>query len=258
MISTTVQSPVQPPVQPPVHHDHRARWVQDPPGLPLPRPAHAQGSDARETVYGSFTCPWSYLASQRTDLWPRAARPSWRMLDTEAAPGAHLAAAGRRLDAGSAAATAADLERVRALLLPGEHLPAQSPSFVPHTGPAVVGYAEAVVAGVADQVRRLLFDAYWEQGLDIGVPEVLRRLLEAPLRAGTSQVRAVHDHGYAVTLTGGPLTGEAHRLLTTWHRAAPSSGSGGLPALTGHSVTPRGAAALYALASGPPPQALRS
>lgn len=135
------------------------------------------------------------------------------MIDPDAAPGTRLAVPGSRLDPPGAEQAAADLEAVRALPLPGEHLPGSMPVFVPHTGPGVVGYAEAVGAGVSDQVRRLLFDVYWQQGADIGPPEVLRRILQAPLRAGASAVRPFREHGYAVTLTGGAITTEAHRRV---------------------------------------------
>ena len=236
------------PAPPLVHHEHPARWAQDT-LLPLPR---QRPDDDRPTgggvLYGSFACPWSYLASQRTDrILAPALRPVWRMIDADAAPGTRLASPGRRLDLQGAEEAAADLAAVRALLLAGEHLPDRPPAFVPHTGPAVVGYAEGVGAGVGDQVRRILFDAYWRQGLDIGMPEVLRRLLHSPLRSGTSTVRPISQHGYAVTLTGGPLTTAAHRRLRHWHEGQPSSGGVAL-ALTTDQGTTRADAALGALA----------
>lgn len=238
-------------IAPLVHHEHRARWAQGIAGVPRQRTA-VDLPTGGGVMYGSFSCPWSYLASQRTDLIADAAsRPTWRMVDVEAAPGTRLAAPGRRLDAPSTERAAADLEAVRALLLPGEHLPARPPAFVPHTGPAVVGYAEAVAAGVPDQVRRLLFDAYWQHGTDIGLPEVLRRLLQAPLRDGTSEVRAIAEHGYGVTLTGGPMTTDAHRRTRAWHDGWLATCVAGLPALTVGASTMCAAAALTALEGSP-------
>ena len=236
------------PATPLVHHEHPARWSQDT-LLPLPR---QRPDDDRPTgrgvLYGSFACPWSYLASQRTDRIPEPAlRPVWQMIDPAAAPGTRLAAPGRALDAPAAEKAAADLAAVRALLLPGEHLPGRPPAFVPHIGPAVVGYAEAVGAGVADQVRRILFDAYWRQGRDIGMPEVLRRLLHSPLRAGTSAVRPIRQHGYAVTLTGGPLTTAAHHRLRRWHADWLTLGGHALVLVTDQGTT-QADAALAALA----------
>jgi hypothetical protein len=229
------------PAPPLVHHEHPAPWRPD--VAPVPR--QRTDADVRAgaaVLYGSFACPWSYLASQRTD--GTDPRPTWRMVDPEAAPGAHLAAAGRRLAPAALEQAAAALESVRAVLLPGERLPVHPPAFVPHTGPAVVGYAEAVGAGVGAEVRRLLFDAYWQQGLDIGLPEVLRRLLEGPLRAGTSAVRPVAEHGYAVTLTGGPLTTDAHLRMQVWAASRPGGSTGGLPSLVVDGITTSGRAAL--------------
>lgn len=237
------------PATPLVHHEHPARWAHGPTPLPLPRQRPDDDPPTgRGVLYGSFACPWSYLASQRTDRIPDPAlRPVWRMIDPDAAPGTRLAAPGRRLDPPAAQKAAAGLAAVRALLLPGEHLPDRPPALLPHTGPAVVGYAEAVGAGVGDQVRPILFDAYWRQGLDIGLPEVLRRLLHTPLRAGTSTVQPISEHGYAVTLTGGPVTTAAHHRLRRWHEDRPTFGGPALALITDQGTT-QADAALSALA----------
>ena len=121
---------------------------------------------------------------------------------------------------------------IRALLQPGEVLPADAPGFLPNTGPAVAGYAEAYGAGVAGPVRRLLFDACWTGGADIGNPEVLRRLLAGPIRAGHSTSLPLRDSGYAVSLAGGPITTEslppypglAHGLATGSRPRRPGAG----------------------------------
>lgn len=233
---------------PPVRHGHPARWAHDTTALPLPRRADDEPPARRAVVYGSFACPWSYLASQRIDLVPDPDRPVWRMTDPDGPPGTRLAAPGRRLGPREAEEAASQLEAVRALPLPGERLPARPPAFVPHCGPAVVAYAEAVGAGAGDQVRRILFDAYWQDGLDIGLPDVLRRLLHAPLTAGTSTVRPIRDHGYAVTLTGGPMTTDAHLRVRAWHRSRPAALDRASLALTADGRTERGPAALAALA----------
>ena len=89
-------------------------------------------------------------------------------------------------------------------------------TFVPNTQAAVAGYAEAYEAGVGDEVRRLLFRAYWADGADISDPEVLRRLLTAPLRRGASTAQPVARSGYAVTLAHGPVTSAAHRRIRAW------------------------------------------
>lgn len=233
------------PAPPLLHHEHPAPWRPD--VAPLPRQRTDGDAPAgRAVLYGSFSCPWSYLASQRTDLIPDPAlRPVWRMVDPDGAPGTRLSAPGRRPGPEEAALSAAGLEALRALLLPGERLPDRAPAFVPHGGPAVVAYAEAVGAGVGDQVRRLLFDAYWQQGIDIGLPEVLRRLLGDALRSGSSAARCIAEHGYAVTLTGGPITTDAWLRVRAWHQSRPA---GGLPALTSGARTDCGPEALAVLA----------
>lgn len=47
------------------------------------------------------------------------------------------------------------------------------------------GYAEAYGAGVAEDVRRLLFRTYWIEDADIGDPRVLRTPLAGPILRGT-------------------------------------------------------------------------
>ncbi|MFN2321144.1 MAG: hypothetical protein ABR500_15900 [Dermatophilaceae bacterium] len=67
-------------------------------------------------------------------------------------------------------------------------------------------YAEAVVAGVADHVRALLFRSHWVHNEDIGNPDVLRGLLALPILHGRSLAAVHSESGYAVSISGGPLT----------------------------------------------------
>jgi len=152
------------------------------------------------SICGAFSCPYCYLASRRTDrLAGTPITIGWQMV----APRLRLPAAGRPGGAGREVLQA-ELDAAGELLLPGEQLPSRAPVVLPTTAPAVAGYAEAVGAGVADAVRGLLFDAYWLHGADIANPEVLRRLLAAPIRRGHSTAWPLRDSGYAVTLAGGP------------------------------------------------------
>ncbi len=190
-----------------------------------PCPAPAPGRAA--TLYGCFSCAWCYLASQRSDLAGPAAGYDWRMV----VPSRHLPVTGVRFDAAGRQHLQDDSTTIRALLQPGEVLPADAPGFLPNTGPAVAGYAEAYGAGVAGPVRRLLFDAYWTGGADIGNPEVLRRLLAGPIRAGHSTSWPFRDSGYAVSLAGGPITTEAYHHIRDWHTDWQLAAGGAVPAL---------------------------
>lgn len=190
--------------------------------------AGAGPGSGRAVLYGCFSCPWCYLASQHTDQLTNAAdRPHWRMIE----PDLHMPVTGLRPHTGVQQKRQAELEQVRALLLPGEQLPDLAPSLLPHTGPAVAGYAEARGAGVADTVRRVLFDAYWQHGADIGNPEVLRRLLVEPILAGHSTSWPLRESGYAVTLAGGPITSQAYRAMRDWQADWHHSAGGVVPAL---------------------------
>lgn len=195
------------------------------------------------SICGAFSCPYCYLASRRTDrLAGTPITIGWQMV----APRLRLPAAGRPGGAGREVLQA-ELDAARELLLPGEQLPSRAPVVLPTTAPAVAGYAEAVGAGVADAVRGLLFDAYWLHGADIANPEVLRRLLAAPIRRGHSTAWPLRDSGYAVTLAGGPVTTQAYYRIRDWQDSWRQLGAGTLPVLTEAGSTLTGAQALSRL-----------
>jgi len=195
------------------------------------------------SICGAFSCPYCYLASRRTDrLAGTPITIGWQMV----APRLRLPAAGRPGGAGREVLQA-ELDAARELLLPGEQLPSRAPVVLPTTAPAVAGYAEAVGAGVADAVRGLLFDAYWLHGADIANPEVLRRLLAAPIRRGHSTAWPLRDSGYAVTLAGGPVTTQAYYRIRDWQDSWRQLRAGTLPVLTEAGSTLTGAQALSRL-----------
>ena len=179
-------------------------------------------------VYGDFTCPFSYLASWRVDLLAGTdAAVEWQAV--EHAP--HTPLTGQRLDTDRSEALATEWRRVQELLLPGEELPGRPPAHLSSTRAAVAGFAEAVGAGVADPVRRLLFRAYWVEGLDIGNPEILRALLAAPIRAGHATSAPLREFGYAVSPARGPVTSEAHRRIRRWQQEWAALGDATIPAV---------------------------
>lgn len=179
-------------------------------------------------VHGDFTCPFSYLASWRTDLLVGTdAAVQWRAV--EHAP--HTPLTGQRLDDDGSRQALQEWHQVQELLLPDEELPGRPPSTRSSTRAAVAGFAEAAGAGVADQVRRLLFRAYWVDGLDIGNPEILRALLAAPIRAGHATSAPLREFGYAVSPARGPVTSAAHRRIRRWRDEWVALGDPTIPAL---------------------------
>jgi len=162
-------------------------------------------------VYGDFLCLSCYLASQRVDALTDAGMDvQWRAIDH--AP---------RLTIGAEPADTADLETqlttTRPHVLPGEPLPDALPSMTPRSTAAIAGFAEAVGAGTPHEVRRLLFNSYWQASLDIGDPEVLRTLLAGPILRGTSTAEPLRASGYCVSVAGAPITTEATRRIREWN-----------------------------------------
>ena len=164
-------------------------------------------------IYADFSCPFCYLASTRVDVLRSAGFDvDWRAV--ERAPS--LPVPGRRLDVAGEHALDAELAETRDLLLPDERLACTRPNVVPNTQAAVTGYAEAYGAGVADDVRRLLFRAYWDRGVNIGDPEQLRRPLVGPMLRGRSRSDPLRLSGYAVSVGRGPITTGAWRRIRAW------------------------------------------
>jgi hypothetical protein len=177
-------------------------------------------------VYGDFTDPLSRIASLRVDaLRLTGHEVEWRAVahrhttQVVAGPLAEMTreriAAVRRWWPGAA--------------LPGEQVEPTEPSIAPCPDPPVAAYAEAVVAGVADHVRALLFAAYWSDGADIGNPDVLRHLLAVPMIHGASPAEVHSESGYAVAIGGGPLTTAGWRRMGAWRREWVALGRPGVP-----------------------------
>ncbi|HET7682511.1 MAG TPA: DsbA family protein [Marmoricola sp.] len=163
-------------------------------------------------VYGDFNCPWSYLAFRRAAVLSAAGMAvDWRAV--EHAPRRVRPAADRVREFES---LPAEMDRVVAMLLPGELLPYDLSGFVPETRASVAAYAEGYAAHVAGPVRKVLFEAFWMHGIDIGDAKVLRTLLVDELRGGSSPSDTVREWGYPVDVTGGPISTSAWRLASRW------------------------------------------
>ncbi len=184
--------------------------------VPLPRSREPRPdvSVSRITLIGDLTCPWSYLASRRATLLEAdGVEVRWAMVEHE--PRTPRRAPGE-VEAQRLARTRRDLDHVTRRLLPGERLPTALAGFVPYTRPAVSGYAEAELAGEGHRVRRLLFDAFWMHGVDLGDARLVRTLLVDAVRSSRSPSDLVRDWGYAVDVTGAPVSTAAWRLLRRW------------------------------------------
>jgi hypothetical protein len=190
--------------------------------------ASSDGADDRMTAYGDFTCPWSYLAWRRSELlredgvdvdWRAVEHDPWHHLTPEDLVERHQT-------------TRHALASAEAHLLPGERLPHTFAGMVPFTGAATAAYAEAVVAGVAPEARRVLFEAFWHDGADLNNARVVRDLLVDLLRGRPSRSELVHHWGYAVDVTGGPVTTDAWQLVRDWRAGWQDLGQGVVPALS--------------------------
>ena len=147
-------------------------------------------------LYGDFSCATCYLASQRVDGLTRAGvAVEWRAVEHRP----ELPVTGLRHDVDTRSAAEHALAHSRALLRPGEQLPLAVPAMVPKTQAAVSAYAEACGAELRDEIRRLLFTAYWVDGMDIGNPELLHSLLGGTFMRGKATSNPIREFGYAAT-----------------------------------------------------------
>jgi hypothetical protein len=199
---------LQPPTQVPTGRDRPLRPVVGP-RLRVVRDVSAADP---LVLYGDFNCPWSYLAFRRAGVLSGAGLAvDWRAVEHAPRHPRHGADPKGGFDG-----LHEEMDRVVARLLPEEELPYDLAGFVPRTRAAVASYAEGYAAHVAGPVRRVLFEAFWMHGIDIGDARVLRTLLVDELRSGTSPSATVRDWGYGVDVTGGPISTAAWRLAREW------------------------------------------
>jgi hypothetical protein len=170
------------------------------------------GRIGRITVWGDFTCPWSHLAWRRTErLAGEGVAIDWRTVEHD--PWHHL----NPTDVTDRFRALHDeVPQVVAHLLPGEPLPYTLKGHVPFTGAATSAYAEAYDAGVSRPVRRRLFEAFWQNGVDLDDARVLRALLADDLLKGSSTSEPVWRWGLACDVTGGPISSAAWHLIRDW------------------------------------------
>jgi hypothetical protein len=129
--------------------------------------------DMKLTVYGSFNCPYSFLASLRVErlCGLGVADVEWRAVVHD--PGVPLG--GLPVIGELAGMLDRELNEIRGLLPVGEPYPARRPRVQPNTTLAVAGYSAATGVGTS-RLRVTLFDAFWVKGLDLGDARVLGEL----------------------------------------------------------------------------------
>ncbi|MFC7279161.1 DsbA family protein [Paractinoplanes rhizophilus] len=183
-------------------------------------------------VYGDFNCPYSYLASQRADaLRRRGHRVDWCAVEHD--PRLSMTGTPSVADADR---WRRELAEVGALALPGEHAPINVPALISNTYAATSAYAESLTDGVADRLRRDLFDAIWVRGAHLSNAYDVRPLIAAltfphvPVRSllglelpqpglgNPDPAQPTRMLGGTITPTGAPLTTTGWRRVVGWRR----------------------------------------
>jgi hypothetical protein len=196
------------------------------------------------TIYADFSCPDCYLAGRRADVLAAAGvATDWRAV--EHVP--HLPVGGRRMSPAEQDLLGERFAALSGLLLPDEELPFALPGLQPRTEASVSAYAEVYGTAVDDEVRRLLFDLYWQRGADIGSPTVLRTPLAGPVLRACSSAEPLRESGYAVSVDRGPITTDGYRRIRAWRSEWEELGNPPLPVVLIGGATLSGVDALRRL-----------
>jgi hypothetical protein len=185
----------------------------------------APGTARQLRIYGDFNCPWSYLAERRARLLADDG------VEVDLLAVEHDPRRPRRHGDCRFSCLREEMGRVERCLLPGERYPYSLTGFVPYTSATLSGYAEAYGAGAAHLAHPLLFEAFWMHGLDLGDPKLVRTLLVDTIRGGHSDSGCLRDWGYAVDVTGGPVTTTGWRIARRWREEWQDSGKEVVPVL---------------------------
>lgn len=142
-------------------------------------------------ICADFSSAYCYLASLRVDRLTTAGQDpvDWRAVEHRPGlprPGLHLSGTAQVI-------RGRELAAARCLLTHREEFDARNPRFLPNTRLANDAYAIARAHGFGDEARRALFDAFWVQGLHIGHPDVVKRLLPETLNPSRSTQTHTQD-----------------------------------------------------------------
>jgi hypothetical protein len=122
------------------------------------------------------------------------------------------------------------MQRVQALLHPGEELPYALAGFASHTTAAVAAYADAYRAGAAGLARQVLFEALWLHGFDLDDPCVVHALIVDAVRTGAKGTDPVAAWEYGTGLTHESDT-TTQNLIATWAKEWGRDGNQTVPTL---------------------------
>lgn len=186
-------------------------------------------------IYADFTSPGCYLAGRRADVLAAVGvGVDWRAVEGHP----ELPVNGRPLDPRDRAVVEERMAKVAAVLLPGEPLPWVTPGVASNTMAAVSAFAEAYGVGVADEIRRLLFAAYWVDGVDLSDPRALWPRLAGPFLGARAAADPLRESGFAVSVSRGPITDGAWRRIRAWRDEWTRLGAATLPVLVADDGNP--------------------
>lgn len=186
-------------------------------------------------IYADFTSPESHLANRRAAALAAAGVDiEWRAVEHR--PG--LPVGGQPFGSRERAIVQERMAKVATLLLPGEPLPWVTPGVASNTMAAVSAFAEADGAGVAAEVRRLLFAAYWVEGVNLSDPRALWPRLAATFLSAPGAADPLRESGFAISVSGGPITDGAWRRIRAWRNEWTRLGAAALPVLVADGDSP--------------------
>lgn len=184
----------------------------------------------RLIIYGDFNCPYSYLASQRMDTLVRLGHQvQWRAVEHDprlSMTGTPSAAQHERWRR--------ELDEVASLALPGEQAPTRMPDLISNTCAATAAYAESITDGIADPLRRALFQAIWARRKHLSgaydVRPIITAITSPPLdvrsRLGLElplpgldfpdPAGSTRRYGGTIAPNGAPLTTGGWRRIRAW------------------------------------------
>jgi hypothetical protein len=192
------------------------------------------------TVVGDFADPLSFLASQRVEQISSLGLHEVHWLAVEA---------DRTRSVWGSTLDPTRVEQTHNLAMAGEAVPAAD-LLVPNSRAATAAYAESFTDGVADAMRRALFDALWVHRRNIGDPDVIRSIafdvlnpmppygdIDWRIRANLplvplgdpDPIASTRRLGFIVSMGRGPLTILGQERIDRWREFWRQHGTPDMP-----------------------------